>query len=183
MKILPLLLCLAAPLAAQTPQITEDEPLVMRLVFDECVGFVVDGTEPFDGLPLFGISPQGASILNDRLPADAARYHIFSTRYVATWGHDDSYPFCLIQSDLESDEPGVLGVAPEDFRLRMHLRAPEYGLDSGSLVNKFTPLVTPYWVSPIGDGTTGVSVVVMPTMGDETLYDAGLISVSRRPVD
>jgi hypothetical protein len=51
-----ILTAVACPTAAQ--DIYENEDLVMRLIFDDCLGFVADDRPPFSGLNLFALAPE-----------------------------------------------------------------------------------------------------------------------------
>ena len=54
--VIPLVLGLTAPAVAQ--EIVQDEPLVMRLIFDDCLGYVTKNAEPFGGLTAYALSPE-----------------------------------------------------------------------------------------------------------------------------
>ena len=52
------LAALTPALPATAQEIEENEALAMRLIFDDCLGYVKDGIEPFEGLETSDLTAQ-----------------------------------------------------------------------------------------------------------------------------
>ena len=74
--------------AAEAEEVRENEALVMRLVFQDCLGYLRHGRIPFEGLPT---RPASAAVRRQFPPAMPDRNQIvelLSPRYAAAWGGD-----------------------------------------------------------------------------------------------
>jgi hypothetical protein len=84
-------LVLAISLAAlplQAAEIEENEPLVMRLIFEDCLGYIRHGRTPFEGLATRPASREAIAELPSRAPDREKAVELLSPRYVAAWGRD-----------------------------------------------------------------------------------------------
>lgn len=176
-----LALLLSAPSAfASEPQIIEDhEPLVMRIIFDDCIGFIKKDIVPFKDLSLLPITTKGKDTLRARYTKSGPVYHLFSDRYVVAWGEDNQDRYCILLTSRPSDKPMMLGVKRAGFLKRLTKRADAVGMTENSLPDIFSPLYTTSWREPLDDGMSEMRMVVMPTGGqdDQKIVDAGLIMV------
>lgn len=165
----------AAPAVAQT-----DEPLVMRLIFEDCLGYVTAKKPPFGGLALGPIPPEAEAALPAHAAVIANRHQLLSPRYYAIWGEDEHVRLCMIRSVIPSDEPMLLMVETEGFLDRITARAAAHGMTEAHMGEAFSPLSVSDWREPGGDGRAELRMVVMPSGGTEDglLADAGLIIVA-----
>lgn len=163
--------------------IENNEPLVMRIIFDDCLGFIKKGVAPFQGLSLSPITPKGADMLHAGRTDNGEKYHLFSDRYVVAWGQDNRARYCILLTSRPSDEPTMLGVKRTGFLERLTKRADAAGMTENDLPVTFSPLHTTSWREPDIDGKSGLRMVVMPTDSseDQDMVDAGLIVIATEP--
>ncbi|MCP1548225.1 MULTISPECIES: hypothetical protein [Methylorubrum] len=184
-----LAVCLGAS-PAHAAEIEENEPLVMRLIFEDCLGYIRHGRTPFEGLATRPASREAIDQLPSRVPNREQAIELLSPRYVASWGRDADGGHCLIftvWSAVRDGLPMRLGVRAKDFLGRVTERARAAGLDEAFPADTFSPLATSLW----SEKSTGhdaaplrpVSFTILPTGGDEAsgLMDAGLIVVGGPP--
>ncbi|MEP2104124.1 MAG: hypothetical protein ABJP02_13745 [Parasphingorhabdus sp.] len=173
---------LASPsVSASEPQAIEDnEPTVMRIIFDDCLSFVYKDVAPFEGLTLLPITAKGKDMLRARYAESGPVYHLFSDRYVVAWGEDSEDRYCILLTSRPSDRPMMLGVERAGFPERLSKRADAAGMTKNDMPGPFSPLHTMSWRAPDEDGRSGLRMVVMPTDGveDQKMVDAGLIVVA-----
>ncbi|PIE10727.1 MAG: hypothetical protein CSA72_06520 [Rhodobacterales bacterium] len=172
------LIFLALALPAQAQEVTEGETLAFRLAFDDCMGHVLAGAEPFTDLPQIPLTDEARSTLprGARHPG-VTTHHLWSDRYTAIWGQDDNARLCMILSNGASDAPMQLLVDPDGFLDRVSARADQIGLTEHELPETFTPLATTSWHEP-GPLQGGLRLTIMPTGDKGGLSDAGLIIVA-----
>lgn len=184
-----LVLCLAA-IPAQAAPIEENEPLVMRLIFEDCLGYIRHGRTPFEGLATRPASREAIDQIPRRAPDREKAVELLSPRYVAAWGRDADGRHCLIftvWSALRDGLPARLGVRAKDFLGRVTERARAAGLDEALPADTFSPLATSLWSETSTGHDSGplrpVSFTILPTGGDEAsgLMDAGLIVAGGPP--
>lgn len=171
--------CAVAPVLA----VEENEALVMRLVFQDCLGFMREDREPFVDLE----TGEPSSDAFDSLPTFMSEQNVvqvLSPRYVAAWGQDDDARFCTVRSVWgekgQIGEP-ILGVDHNGFLKRVTAAAIAAGLTYYEPEMEFSPLSTTYWSEPetgFWDGAQRpITLTVMPTdASDENgLMDVGII--------
>lgn len=166
---------------ASEPQIIEDnEPLVMRIIFDDCIGFIKEDIAPFKGLSLLPITAEGRDWLPRSRRDKGETRHLFSDRYVVAWGEDNMSRYCMVLTSIPSEKPMMLGVKRSGFLERLTKRADAIGMTENDLPAIFSPLYTTSWREPLDDGMSELRMVVMPTGGqdDQEMVDAGLIMVA-----
>ena len=166
--------------ASEPPSIEDNETLVMRIIFDDCLGFIQKDITPFEGLSLSPITAQGRDMLPVRRRTNGEIRHLFSDRYVVTWGEDNESRYCMVLTSLPSDKPMMLGVKREGFLERLTKRADAVGMTENDLPAEFSPLHTTGWREPYDDGMSELRMVVMPAGGQDgqEMVDAGLIMVA-----
>ena len=181
--------CLAA-LPAHSAEIEENEPLVMRLIFEDCLGYIRHGRTPFGGLATRPASREAIDQLPRRAPDHEKAEELLSPRYVASWGRDADGRHCLIftvWSGLRVGLPMRLGVRAKDFLGRVTEKARAAGLNEALPADTFSPLATSLWSETSTGHDSGplrpVSFTILPTGGDEVggLMDAGLIAMGGPP--
>lgn len=151
------MLCALAllPLPTAAQDVGANEAQVMRLIFDDCLGFVTDGTEPFTDmeantltrdeqqrLGLFGDQNRSARLINNGT-------------YIAMWGKTEDMRSCVIATGERQILAPQLIVRKEDFIAQMTLRAGALGLGVGAGNPKDDGLRS--WVEPgvlAGEGLT-----------------------------
>lgn len=173
---------IAAP--AKAADIERNEALVMRIVFDDCLGYIRDGKQPFDGVGTFPLvreevvrgPPAHMTVRREVV-------HLINQRYQAAWGEDTTgLRFCLVFTDITADDPMQLGVDPWGFLARVTERAAREGLTEALVGNEFSPIEMSVWSEP--EEHPGYNrVVIMPTgeNNDGTVLDAGLVAVAGAP--
>lgn len=163
--------------ASEVKTIEDNETLVMRIIFDDCLGFIQKDIAPFEGLSLLPITAQGRDMLPVRRRDKGETRHLFSTRYVVAWGEDYESRYCMVLTSIPADEPTMLGVKRKGFMDRVTKRADAVGMTENSLPEKFTPVQTTSWREPLDDGMSELSLTVLPTIVSEDgkMADAGLI--------
>lgn len=177
--------------AAHAGEIEENEPLVMRLIFEDCLGYVRDGNEPFQGLATQPAAPEAIDRLPTRMPDREKAVELLSPRYIAAWGADGDYRYCAVHTVRNDDGSivgsGLLGVPPEGFLERITKRAVAEGLTESFLGDEFSPLEINSWSEPETGYEVGplkpISFSLMPTDGmkDGSLLDAGLFVMGGPP--
>lgn len=169
-----------AALASEPQTIEDNEPLVMRIIFDDCLGFIQEDITPFADLKLLPITAKGKDTLRARYTKNGTVYHLFSDRYVVTWGEDNQDRYCILLTSRPSEKPMMLGVKRAGFLERLTKRADAVGMTENTLPAEFSPLYTTSWREPLDDGMSELRMVVMPTGGseDQEMVDAGLIMVA-----
>lgn len=173
-----------SPVMASEPQtIKNNETLVMRIIFDDCLGFIKKDITPFEGLSLSPITPKGRDMLHAGRTSKGEIRHLFSDRYVIAWGQDNRTRYCILLTSRPSDEPTMLGVKRAGFLERLTKRADAVGMTENNLPAIFSPLHTTSWREPDDDGNLGLRILVMPTdsSDDQEMVDAGLIIVTAEP--
>ena len=179
------LLLLTLPAAAEE-RIEANEPLVMRLVFDECLGFARDGKAPFEGLtrgPVPADVLEGLGRSADFVGRGAQTCFIVSSRYVAIWGLDDwRRAFCTVQTPYDAEGPRKLGVDPRGFLQRVAERARREGLtEIYGADERISPLVIPSYNEPgEKEGELSFSLTATTSNADGSLVDVGLIMMGGR---
>ena len=185
-----LLGCMLAVRPAYADVVKPDEPLVMRLIFEECLGFIRDGRVPFAGLATQPASSQARDEFPSGMPNRDQIVELLSPRYAAAWGSDGSASHCMVRTVLDPalpNVPGLLGVDPVGFIGRVAKRAGAVGLTEHSPEPDLSPLVVPYWSEPETGQDAGprrpVRIAVMPGGANDarTLLDVGIIIVSGPP--
>lgn len=163
----------------------ENEALAMRLIFEDCLGYVAEKKTPFAGLDL---QPLDAETYAGALPAGASgitnRYWLLNGRYQAIWGQDAHARMCMVQTAVPSDEPMLLLVNPEGFLDRIAARAAAAGMTEADIGDgEFTPLYIANWHEPRDDEKRALSLTVAPTgaVEDGSLVDAGLFIMGADP--
>lgn len=175
---LSLLLGLALPAAAQT--IAVNEPLVMRLIFDDCLGYVVDKRAPFEGLDMSDLSPEVERSLL-KVERRHNRKHLLSDRYYAIWGEDEHGRHCMIRSVDDPRLPALLGVQTAGFLDRLSARAAAAGMTEADVDPPiFDALHVHGWSEPGGDNDRELRMTVLPALAPEgsEVLDIGLIIVA-----
>ncbi len=173
----------AFPVAASEPRTIENnEPLVMRIIFDDCLGFIQNDIVPFEGLALLPITAKGKDMVRARYTENGAIHHLFSDRYVVAWGEASEDRYCILLTSRPSDKTMMLGVERAGFPQRLTERADAVGMTENDMPGNFSPLNTMSWRKPDEDDKPGLRMVVMPTDGmeDQKIVDAGLIVVADR---
>lgn len=167
-----------APAAAQEP--VNSEPLVTRLIFDDCLSYVRDDTAPFAGLSLTPIRPE----VDAGLPAPARdlpnRHQLLSDRYYTYWGVHDGKRLCVIGGvDDYARFPALLSFPVTGFLDRLSQRAAQAGLTDQILPKVFSADEAPVFSEP-GDDPGEARIVVMPYEPalEGTLVDIGIIIVA-----
>ncbi|KQQ31281.1 hypothetical protein ASF53_00765 [Methylobacterium sp. Leaf123] len=179
-----LILCLAA-LPARAVEIEENEPLVMRLIFEDCLGYIRHGRTPFEGLATRPASREAIDQLPPRAPDREKAVELLSPRYVASWGQDADGRHCLIftvWSALRDGLPARLGVRTKGILQRIDARARQEGFTEAGIAEAFSPLATSFWSETSTGHESGplrpVSFSILPTGGDEA---SGLIVMGGPP--
>lgn len=175
-----LLMCPAGA-SARAAEVEENEALVMRIVFEDCLGYIRNGKTPFQGLHTGPASDEAAKTLHPMMRAYGTVMELLSPRYVASWGEAPDSRFCAVMTVYGITAPGQLGVRPDAFIARVTERAAAAGLTQAETSGVFSPINSTRWSEPV-TGTDAnpkrpVSVSIMPTSAnaDESLLDAGLI--------
>ncbi|MER2248335.1 hypothetical protein ABS772_00265 [Methylorubrum podarium] len=181
--------CLAA-FPAHAAEIEENEPLVMRLIFEDCLGYIRHGRTPFEGLATRPASRDAIDQIPSRAPDRDKAVELLSPRYVAAWGRDALGRHCLVQTVWSAARDGLkaqLGVRAKGFLQRVDARARTEGFTESGIADAFSPLATSFW----SDGETGhdsgprrpVSFSLLASSGDEArgLMDAGIIAMGGPP--
>jgi hypothetical protein len=178
LMVLTLLLGSAAPAVAEG--IYENEPLVMQLIFQDCLGFVSNDAQPFTGVTVMPLSPEVEADLPKAAFLVPNRKHVVSGRYYAVWGEDTKTRYCMIQPVDGSRLPALLGVRTEGFLDRLTARATDVGMTETDVGTVFDGLHPHTWREPGGDGEHELRMVVLPTAesaGNE-YADVGFIIVA-----
>ncbi|MCJ2029779.1 hypothetical protein MKK50_10265 [Methylobacterium sp. J-043] len=163
----------------------------MRLIFEDCLGYIRHGRTPFEGLATRPASRDALDQLPSRVPNREQAIELLSPRYVASWGRDADGRHCLIftvWSALRDGLPARLGVRAKSILPRIDARARREGLTESGMASEFSPLATSYW----SEGGTGhdrgpqrpISFSLLATgTGDEArgLMDAGVIVMGGPP--
>ncbi|WP_338662923.1 hypothetical protein VQH23_22600 [Pararoseomonas sp. SCSIO 73927] len=174
---------LAAP-AARAAATESNEPLVMRIIFEECLGYVRAGRTPFQGLPTAPASAEAIARLPSRMPDRERAVQLLSPRYVASWGEDANGRHCYVGSEfaaVQAGLPGRLGVPVKGFLDRVTARAAKEGLRDAALGEEFSPLSISSWSEPETGHDRGpmrpVSFSLLATTPADAggIADAGLI--------
>lgn len=187
---LPVILLLAAP-PIQAGEIEENEPMVMRLIFTDCLGYIRNDKTPFQGLATRPASAEAIDTLNARLPDRDKAIELLSPRYVAAWGADNDARYCTVQTVWDGKQPygtGLLGVRPTGFIERVTERAAAVGISERDPGEEFSPTTVMSWYEPDTGYETGpmrpIRFAVLPTNGtdDGSLVDVGLIIMGGPPL-
>ncbi|MCU0903902.1 MAG: hypothetical protein MUE83_08515 [Tabrizicola sp.] len=150
----------AQPAAAQ--ERANNEALVLRLIFDDCLGFVRDGTPPFAGLALAPLRPEVEAGLSQAAKALPDRHQLLSQRYFAYWGESGADRICVISAtDDYARFPPLLTVRHEGFMARVSQMAVANGLTDHDLPERFDMFGTPKWSEP-GEDPSELRIVAIP---------------------
>ena len=180
------LLLIAALLLPARPgraeEIREDEPLVMRLIFEDCLGFVRHGRAPFEGLATRPVSAGPAEGLPAPLRARGRIVELLSSRYVAVWGIVEDERVCMVQTAAAARrDPALLGVRREGFVARVTARAVAEGITKRSPEDAFSPVITNSWSVPEprgGKQPLRFALIATAESPDGRLADVGIIVVA-----
>ena len=181
----------AAARPARAEEIRENEPLVMRLVFEDCLGYLRHGRIPFEALPTRPASAAVAKQFPAAMPDRNQIVELLSPRYAAAWGADGNGRHCIVKTigdPWPPPPPGLLGVRPEEFVARVTARAAAEGITDHPPPNEhFSPLIMTTWAEPDTGHDTGplrpIRIVIAPTSRNEdaSLMDVGLIVAAGPP--
>ena len=179
---------IAAALLAASPtraaEVERNEPLVMRIIFEDCLGYVRAGRMPFAGLPTRPATATAIARLPAQMPDRDRAVELLSPRYTASWGEDANGRHCYVGSSYEADQaglPGLLGAPERGFLQRVTARATAEGLTENGVANELSTLALSYWSEPETGHDSGpgrpVSFSLMATTGPDagSIADAGLI--------
>ncbi|MEZ5798026.1 MAG: hypothetical protein R3D63_11425 [Paracoccaceae bacterium] len=98
-------LALGLPAGAQQPAAAPD--LVLRLMFDDCLGFARDGAEPFDGVAAPAFDAADVRALRPYFPASARAFRLDGQPYLAFIGTDSGRRFCAVLQAVEDAPDGM----------------------------------------------------------------------------
>ena len=160
--VLFLLAALTPALPATAQEIEANEALLMRLIFDDCVGFVKDGLEPFKGLETDDLNPEEREQFKELVEDGGLSIQMVENRtYVAVWGKLENAPTCLITPKSNQISEPLLTVRKREFIEQATLRALAEGLVVGT--SETNPEYGEFrwvdysWVGP-GDETESLKV-------------------------
>lgn len=166
---------------ARAAAVEENEALVMRIVFEDCLGYIRGSKTPFVGLHTGPASEAAIKTLHPMMRAHGTVVELLSPRYVASWGEAPDSRFCAVMTVYDATDPGKLGVRPEGFIAHVNERAAKAGLTEGETSGVFSPVSSTRWSEPVTGSDAGpnrpVSMSIMPTSAnaDGSVLDAGLI--------
>ena len=167
-----------------------NEPLVMRIIFEDCLGYVRHGRTPFAGLATRPASRAAIEQLSARMPDRGNAVELLSPRYVASWGEDPDGRHCFVGTVFAAMEAGVpvrLGVPAAGFLRRVTLRAAAAGLPDAMVADELSPLATSRWSEPETGHDRGplrpVSMSILATAPADArgIAEAGLIVMGGPP--
>lgn len=176
--------CLMAAHPARAEKIEENEPMVMRLIFDDCLGYVRHGRTPFQGVATGPASQVAIEHFPALMPNREQIVELLSPRYAAAWGEDQEVRYCILRTvfdDLPSRGPGLLGVRRLGFVARVTERAVTQGLTERSPEDEFSSIVINTWSEPETGHETGplrpvrFNMIPVDINEDGSLADAGSI--------
>jgi hypothetical protein len=116
------------PLPAAAQDFEANEALLMRLIFDDCVGFVKDGIEPFDGLKTEEPSAEEKSLV-ELTGKDLSATVIQNRTYLAWWGTVAGKKACTIFRGVERQDQQTSGIPLQRLLDQADLRAKDLGLE------------------------------------------------------
>ena len=192
-SLLPLLFAVLLPMApspAASAPVVPDEPLVMRIIFEDCLGYVRHGHTPFQGLATRPADSTAIEQLPARMPDRGKAMELLSSRYVVSWGEDADSRHCyvgVVFAAVEADAPVRLGVPAAGFLQRVTRRAADEGLRDALVADEFSPLAISTWSEPETGHDRGplrpVSMsLIATTSADATgVAEAGLIVMGGPP--
>jgi hypothetical protein len=178
MKWLALILLLSIP--AHAEDTGDNEALVMRLIFEDCLGYVRDEKLPFQGLETFPLSTKVEASLSEEALAIPNRLHLLSGRYIAIWGISGTSRSCSIGVvDDPFEYPEILTVRADGFIARVTERANRLGLTDAPWQDTYNVGIAYSWSEP-GRSFSELRIFVMPYSQplDDSPVDTELISVS-----
>jgi hypothetical protein len=185
----PLLLAAFLSMAA-SPAVAPNEPLVMRIIFEDCLGYIRDRRTPFAGLATRPASKAAIEQLPARMPDRGKAVELLSTRYVASWGEDPDGRHCFVGTVFAATEAGVpvrLGMPAAGFLRPVTLRAAAVGLPDAMVADEFSPLATSLWSEPDTGHDRGplrpvsVSILATAPIDARGIAEAGLIVMGGPP--
>jgi hypothetical protein len=158
--LLALTLTQGLPAAAQDR--VDNKALVLRLIFQDCLGFVRDGRRPFAGLDLAPLRPEVEAALPAAAKALPDRHQLLSERYFTYWGESGTDRLCVISAaDDYARFPPLLTFRHEGFLARISQRADEERLTDHALPDRFDMFGTPVWSEP-GQNPSELRIVAIP---------------------
>ena len=189
----PLLLAaflLMAASPACPPAVAPNEPLVMRIIFEDCLGYVRHGRTPFEGLATRPAAAAAIEQLPARMPDRGKAIELLSPRYVASWGEDADGRHCYVGTVFAAVEAGVpvrLGVPAAGFLRRVTRRAAEEGLREALVADELSPLAIGSWSEPDTGHDRGrlrpvsMSLTATTPADADGIAEAGLIVMGGPP--
>ncbi|MEN5084340.1 hypothetical protein ABE438_17805 [Bosea sp. TWI1241] len=168
-----------------------DEALVMRLIFEDCLGYVRHGRTPFAGLATRPAPPAVIAELPARMPDRDKAVELLSPRYVASWGADAMARHCMVRTVFEAAQAGApakLGVRAAGFVARVDARAKAAGLTQAETAERFSPIASNLWSEPGTGHESGplrpVSLSLLATTPPDAdgIADAGLFVMAGPPL-
>lgn len=178
--------CFMVAHPASAEKIEANEPLVMRLIFEDCLGYVRHGRTPFQGLPTRPASKEADEAFPRAMVNRDQIVELLSPRYAAAWGEDQTYRYCILRPVIENQHanPGLLGVRPQGFVARVTERAVAQGLTDRSPEDEFSPLMVNTWGEPETGHESGplrpirFNMIAAARNEDGSLLDAGLMTMA-----
>jgi len=159
--------------AARGEPVAENEALVMRVIFDDCLGYVRDNRTPFAGLRTRPAPPAALRSLRSPPSGRVGTVELLSPRYIAHWGTSEGDRYCTInRADYGHTKAGsaTLGVRRAGFVARVDARAARAGLTQRD-GDELSPVSLLSWSQPGRDAPTGpgrpISFTIIPTAADE----------------
>lgn len=181
---------LLCPLPLCASEVQAGEPLVMRIIFEDCLGYIRHGRVPFQGLATRPAHPERIRELPARMPDREKSVELLSPRYVASWGEDMNARHCRVSSSHAAgvaEVPALLGVPAKGFLERVTARAAAEGMREGSVADELSPLSVNSWSEPQTDEGNGArrhvsfSLVATTRADARGMVDAGIIVMGGPP--
>ena len=191
--LLPLLVAVLLPMAAPPAfpaTVAPDEPLVMQIIFEDCLGYVRRGSTPFQGLATRPAAAAGIEQLPARMPNRDKAVELLSPRYLASWGEDADSRHChvgVVFAAVEAGAPVRLGVRAAGFLQRVTRRATDEGLRDALVADELSPLAISTWSEPQTGHDRGplrpvsMSRLATTPADAEGIAEAGLIVMGGPP--
>lgn len=184
-------LCVLAIRPAYADEVQSNEPLVMRLIFEECLGFMLHDRMPFQGLAIRPAPSEVKGEFPALMPQRDQIVELLSPRYAAVWGDDSHNRYCMMRSIGDASPlrgPGLFGVNPAGFLARVTKRASKLGLTDHPSELKLSPYVVPYWSQPRTGHVSGplrpvmFSLLTNASSDDRKIADVSFVVMSGPPL-
>lgn len=163
------------------------EAFIKDVLFDQCLGYVMEGRTPFAEYTLHPMSASALNLSNHFDTSQLTRHHIFSDRYIAEWGTVEHTIYCGIRFNYTSDSPPTLLVSKETSLKVFAQAAQKADFHPEDVPEQFaepSAMVFPKWTKTVDLGTDHrLIALLVPWYKFGEMIEIGGLSITANAIE